>query len=91
MRQTSHLDYGQGDETFSFLVDIGLQTPSLGSDPERHGQHPLLVDTAWLTLAEIPERDRVFLWAAGLLGVPDFFREVETWGAEFSYPHSGPP
>lgn len=43
----------------------------------------------WLRLAEIAERDRVFLWATGLLGVGDFFAEVKQWGAQYSYPGDG--
>ncbi len=90
VRQTSYLDYGEGDETFSFLVDIGPQTPRLGDDPEQHGQQQILVDMARLALAEIPERDRAFLWAAGLLGVPEFSSGIDAWGAELSCPQRAP-
>ena len=43
------------------------------------------VDVQWWRLREIPERDRTFLCAAGLIGVGDFLSEVETWGNETSY------
>ena len=58
------------------------------SDPEAaDGRTSLaLVDMQWLRLSEIPERDRAFLWAAGLLGVGGFFSEVEKWGDDTSYP-----
>jgi hypothetical protein len=36
--------------------------------------------------SEIPERDRAFLWAAGLLGVAEFSSEVSNWGDVVSYP-----
>ena len=86
--QASHVSYGDDDETYSFLVDIGEQTPSLGSDPELDKQEgeQVLVDMRWLCLREIPERDRSFLWAAGLLGVSDFASEVIGWGHDRSYP-----
>jgi ADP-ribose pyrophosphatase YjhB (NUDIX family) len=86
LRQTAHVVYGPDDETYSFLVDIGDQEPSLGHDPDVPKSKEVLADVRWLTLAEIPERDRAFLWAAGLLGVANFFPEVASWGNATSYP-----
>ena len=86
IRQTSHVVYGPDDETYSFLVEIGDQQPSLGRDPDVEAGQEVLVDVQWLRLREIPERDRTFLWAAGLLGVADFVSEVESWGNATSYP-----
>jgi len=42
----------------------------------------------WVTLSEIPERDRAFLWSAGLLDVAEFSAEVSGWGDRISYPGS---
>jgi len=77
-----------GAQSYSFLVDIGDQNPSLGLDPEvaEGKQVPVLVDVQWLRLADIPERDRAFLWAAGLLSVDEFLLEVENWGDDPGYP-----
>jgi hypothetical protein len=88
VRRTAHAWEVYAHETYSFLVDIGEQNPSLGHDPElaQGKQVPILVDLRWLRLSEIPERDRAFLWAAGLLGVEDFLAEVERWGSDTSYP-----
>ena len=86
VRQTAHVVYGPDDETYSFLVDIDDQEPLLGYDPDVPEGHQVLADVRWLALREIPERDRAFLWAAGLLGVGDFFSEVASWGAATSYP-----
>ena len=86
VRQASHICYGNDDETISFLVDVDDQDPSLGHDPEVPVGQEVLADVRWLKLTEIPERDRVFLWAAGLLGVGGFLTEVESWGGETSYP-----
>lgn len=79
-------------ETYSFVVDIGNQEPSLGYDPEvgEGAQAAVLVDVRWLRLREIPERDRAFLWAAGLLGVEGFLAEVKGWGDDASYPGETP-
>jgi len=89
LRQTSHVRYAPEDETYSFLVDIGNQTPSLGSDPDVPPGCEVLADVQWLRLPEIPERDRTFLWAAGLLGISVFWKEIENWGNDPSYPRQG--
>jgi hypothetical protein len=39
-----------------------------------------------MALPEIPERDRAFLWAAGLMGIEEFLTEVSSWGNAISYP-----
>ncbi|MCG3179680.1 MAG: RNA pyrophosphohydrolase [Phycisphaerae bacterium] len=86
VRQTSHVAGALGDETLTFLVDIGEQEPTLGRDPELADDEAVLTDLAWLALDEIAERDRVYLWAAGALGVGDFLKDVQTWGDVISYP-----
>ncbi|NLG28327.1 MAG: NUDIX hydrolase [Chloroflexi bacterium] len=86
LRQTAHVLYADDVEAYSFHVEIGDQTPSLGTDPEVPIERAVLVDMRWLRLAEIPERNRVYLWGAGLLGVGDFAAEVESWGNDLSYP-----
>jgi 8-oxo-dGTP diphosphatase len=86
VRQTAYVCHAPDDEAVTFLVDIGDQTPKLGHDPDVAPGHEVLADVRWLRLCEIPERDRTFLWAAGLVGVGDFLSEVEGWGDETSYP-----
>jgi hypothetical protein len=68
------------------LMEIGDQCVRLGADPEFEGGEQILVDARWLTLDQIPERDRTFVWAAGLLGVEPFRGEVLGWSDEISYP-----
>jgi len=82
IRETSRWTYLAEDETFTFLVDIGDQTPSIGTHPT----DKYLTNIKWVTLSEIPERDRTFVWAAGLLGVAGFWAEVSDWGDSVSYP-----
>lgn len=84
-RRTSHINYSDS-EAITFLVDIGDQTPRLGADPEFPESSQVLAEVKWLRLKEIPERDRAFLWEAGLLGIADFLTEVESWADEISYP-----
>jgi hypothetical protein len=60
----------------------------MGIDPEFTSANQILVDMRWMSLAEIPERDRAYLWAAGLINVPEFLEEVSSWGDAISYPNS---
>ena len=70
----------------SFVVDIGQQSPQLGYDPELESDSQVLFDVQWLSLRQIPERDRAFLWASGLIAITQFRDEIEGWGDEISYP-----
>jgi len=86
MRQTSAYTDDQGVETVTFLVEIGNQEPHLGVDPEFAKGDQILRDICWLTLSEISERDRAYLWAAGLLCLSAFLDKVSSWGDALSYP-----
>jgi ADP-ribose pyrophosphatase YjhB (NUDIX family) len=88
IRQTAHVILSPIVEAITFLVEIGDQEPALGVDPEavKLGVPQALVEVRFLRLDEITERDRAFLWAAGLLGVGDYWKLVETWGDALSYP-----
>ncbi len=68
----------------SFLMDIGVQQPSKGEDPDHPDEG--ILDVQWLALSDVPERDRVFLWMAGLVNIEEFKDEVLSWGNETSYP-----
>lgn len=70
---------------YTFHIDIGSQTPSLGEDPEIT-ETPILVEVRWMPLNEISERDRAYLWAAGLLSINEFVNELSSWGNDVSYP-----
>lgn len=86
LRLTSHLIDAEGVELITYLVEIGDQDPTLGSDPDASPDSPLLIDIQWLALNELPERDRAFLWQAGLMTVPEFLGVVEGWGDDISCP-----
>ena len=86
VRETGIVVYSPDDRAHTFLVDIGNQKPTLGTDPDYPQNKQVLVDLKWLKLSQIPERDRAFLWAAGLLGVEEFLAEVFGWGDSTSYP-----
>ena len=82
--EVSHNKYPADSQSYTYIVDIGRQEPQLGVDPE-FGV-PILVDIAWFSLKEVPERDRAFLWFSGLLAIPEFYSEVGQWGDDISYP-----
>ena len=88
VRETGVVIYSPEDRAHTFEIDIGTQEPRIGTDPDYPQEKQVLVEVKWLTLSEIPERDRVFLWAAGLLGIKDFFTEVSGWGDIISYPQT---
>jgi len=74
-----------GTTGHSFQVDIGGQTPMLGPNlSEKEKQ--TLQEIRWMALDEINERDRAFLWTAGLAGILEFFKELTSWGDDVSYP-----
>jgi 8-oxo-dGTP diphosphatase len=75
-----------GVDFITYLVDIGEQVPHMGVDPEFERQEQILSEIRWMRLDEISERDRAYLWAAGLLGVPEFLDEISNWGDVLSYP-----
>lgn len=76
----------QGSDSLTYLVDIGEQQPHRGADPEFTPGEQILREVRWLALDEICERDRAYLWAAGLLCIPEFLEELDSWGDEISYP-----
>lgn len=70
---------------YTYCSEIGKQEPALGEDPECLDD-PILVGTEWLSLDQICERDRAFLWSAGLIYYEYFSRELECWSDDISYP-----
>lgn len=73
---------------FSFLVEIPEDAvPVTGSDPELPPEEQTIKSVKWLALNEIAERDRAYLFGAGLMRVPHFHDMVLLWGDdEISYP-----
>lgn len=72
-------------QNYTFYVDIGTQEPILGEDPE-FIENPILIGIEWHSLNEMCERDRGFLWAAGLISIKEFAKELESWSDDISYP-----
>lgn len=70
---------------YTFYAEIGIQEPNLGVDPEVMGE-PILISAEWRTLESICERDRAYLWAAGLFYIDSFAKELESWDDDINYP-----
>jgi ADP-ribose pyrophosphatase YjhB (NUDIX family) len=87
VRETSVVTHFEaGVQAYTYLVDIGDQEPGMGHDPEFEEDEQVLADVRWVALDEVSERDRAFLWSAGLLGIQPFYDEVANWGDWVSYP-----
>ncbi len=73
---------------FTFYVEISSDAvPQKGRDPEVPEEEQSIVGVAWFSLDEIPERDRAYLFGAGLMRIPEFHDEVLTWPDDvISYP-----
>lgn len=73
---------------FTFLVEIPEDAvPMKGIDPELPLDEQSIIGVKWLGLDEIAERDRAYLFGAGLMRIPEFHDIVLKWGDDvISYP-----
>ena len=73
---------------FTFFVEIPEDAvPVKGIDPELSLEEQSIIGVKWLGLDEIAERDRAYLFGAGLMRVPEFHDIVLQWGDDIiSYP-----
>lgn len=80
-----------GSAEYSFEVEVSQDQEAItGYDPEEaSSENPPLKEVLWMSLDEISEKDRAFLWSYGLLTVQPFFEEIKSWGGEISYPGEG--
>jgi 8-oxo-dGTP pyrophosphatase MutT (NUDIX family) len=85
-RLSEYADTYDDNTIYTYQVDIGNQIPVLGIDPEII-ENPVLAEVRWMSLDEICERDRAFLWAAGLIGIKQFADELLSWGYDIGYPN----
>ncbi len=73
---------------YTFLVEIPEDAiPQKGIDPELSPEEQSIIGVAWKSLDEIAERDRAYLFGAGLMRVPEFHDMVLQWkDDDISYP-----
>ena len=87
VRKLSEL-YNHNRTEYAFEVKVpDDQEPVTGYDPEEAGnENPPLKEVLWMSLDELSEKDRAFLWGYGLIEIEGFYEEVKSWGDEISYP-----
>ena len=78
MRTSVQYNPRNDGDVYTFLVDIAESKASAGIDPERSRQ--TIIGVEWKQLDEISERDRAYLWSAGLKSIPAFYRILHSWG-----------
>ena len=78
---------GDGGSDYSFEVEIPSDAVAItGYDPEFEGSESPLKEVLWMSLDEISEKDRAFLWSYGLMQVDGFFSIICEWDNKISYP-----
>ena len=78
---------GEGGVDYSFEVEVPADASAItGVDPEYEGKDNPLKEVLWMSLDEISEKDRAFLWSYGLMQVDGFFNKIKEWDNEISYP-----
>ncbi len=77
------------DKVYTFLVEIDEDAvPTMGIDPELPSDQQSIIGVGFKRLDEIAERDRAYLFGAGLMRIPVFHDEVLLWdGEDISYPY----
>ncbi|MDE6592633.1 MAG: NUDIX domain-containing protein [Oscillospiraceae bacterium] len=71
---------------YNYQIDIGDSEPALGVDPDVEGE-PKLVGLCWLEFDKMSEKNRAFLWSAGIIAIKDFFDELQRYSDDdVSYP-----
>lgn len=78
-------DYYDAEHCFLMEVDENA-VEATGKDPELGEDEQAIKKVEWRTLAELPERDRAWLFWRGLLSVPGFKEIAFSWKDEISYP-----
>ena len=87
IRKLTEIYRSGGNTECDFEVNVPEdQIPVVGFDPEAPKNEQPIKDVCWLSLAQMSEKDRAFLFSYGLLEIDGFFDEVIKWGDQISYP-----
>ena len=79
--------YCQGRTEHSYWVSVSDDQEAIkGYDPEEPADEQAIKEVLWMSLDEMSEKDRAFMWRYGLLEIDGFFDVILTWGDEISYP-----
>lgn len=64
-------------EVHTFLIEIDdMQCPKAGNDPEIPEEQQTIIGVEWLSIDEIGEVDKAYLWASGLNRVDEFHKKL---------------
>lgn len=64
-------------EVHTFLIEIDdTQYPKVGNDPELPEDEQTITGVEWLSLDEIGEVDKAYLWASGLNRIDEFHKKL---------------
>ena len=87
VKKLTKLYKSDGSKEYVFQVNVSDdQSAVVGFDPEEPKTNQPIKDVCWITLEQMSERDRAFMWAYGLMEIDGFFDEVLSWGDAVSYP-----
>ncbi len=87
VKKLTEIYRADGSREHVFEVSVPReQQPVLGSDPEEPEDAQPIKGVCWLSLDEMSEKDRAFMWAYGLMEIDGFFEELLSWGDRVSYP-----
>ena len=87
-RPLNTLHRKDGSTEYVFLVNVSPEQEAIvGKDPEiADGEEQDIKNVSWMSLNELSEKDRAFLWSYGLMDVDNYFDEVLSWGDTVSFP-----
>ena len=87
VKKLTKLYKSDGSKEYVFQVNVSDdQSAVVGFDPEEPKNNQPIKDVCWITLEQMSERDRAFMWAYGLMEIEGFFDEIVSWGDAVSYP-----
>ncbi|MCQ2423080.1 MAG: NUDIX domain-containing protein [Lachnospiraceae bacterium] len=79
--------YARDWKEYSFEVQVSKEQEAIkGYDPEEPVDQQAIKEVRWMSLREMSEKDRAFMWQYGLMGIDGFFDELLSWGDCISYP-----
>ena len=77
VKKLTKLYKSDGSKEYVFEVKVSEdQSPVVGSDPEEPENNQPIKDVCWMTLDQMAERDRAFMWMYGLMEIEGFFDEI---------------
>lgn len=83
------LNYVHNNNRTEYIFEVSIpdnQEPIKGYDPEEPADDQPIKEVCWMSLDELSEKDRAFMWSYGLMAIDGFFELICEWGDEISFP-----